>query len=173
MNKLLTVIIFIGAFLRFYQLGFNPPSLTWDEASIGYNAYSILKTGKDEYGNLFPISIRSFDDYKPPVYTYLTVPFIAALGLNEFSVRLPAAIIGVFFVVVIYFLVKELLQKWDKKFYETVSCASALFIAISPMSLQFSRAAFEGNIGLFFLMLALLLFFSCFRYGHNGDMSIK
>lgn len=155
--------ILIAVFLRFYQLGLNPPSLTWDEASIGYNAYSILKTGADEYGNKFPLSIRSFDDYKPPLYIYLTVLPIALFGLNEFSVRLPSAIIGVFSVIAIYFLVKELLQKWDKKYQELIGLVSAFFLAISPWHLQFSRAAFEGNIGLFFLILGVLLFLKGFK----------
>ena len=99
------LIILISIFLRFYKLGVNPPSLTWDEASLGYNAYSILKTGADEYGNKFPISIRSFDDYKPPLYVYLAVPSIGIFGLNEFAVRLPSAIIGILSVIAIYFIV--------------------------------------------------------------------
>lgn len=158
MNKLLILIVFVAVILRFYQLGVNPPSLTWDEASIGYNAYSILKTGADEYGTKFPLSIRSFDDYKPPLYVYLTVPTVWIFGLNEFSVRLPAAAIGILSVIAIYFLVKELLQKWDSKKQELIALTSSLFLAISPWHLQFSRAAFEGNIGIFFLLLGILFF---------------
>lgn len=158
-------IIIVAFLLRFYQLGQNPPSLDWDEASIGYNAYSILKTGADEYGNRLPLSFRSFDDYKPPLYIYLTVPSVAAFGLNEFSVRLPSAVMGVISVVVIYFLVLELLQKWEKNKREIIAFVSALFVAISPWSLQFSRAAFEGNTGLTFLLLGILLFFYGFKKG--------
>lgn len=160
---ILGLIILLGIFLRFYQLGINPPSLTWDEVSLGYNAYSILKTGSDEYGNKLPISIRSFDDYKPPLYVYLTVPIVGIFGLNEFSVRLPSAIAGVLSIIVIYFLAKEILQKWDKKYQETIALISAFFLSVSPWSLQFSRAAFEGNIGLFFLMLGILLFLKGLR----------
>ena len=163
MNKLLIVIIFVAVILRFYQLGVNPPSLTWDEASLGYNAYSILKTGADEYGNKFPLSIRSFDDHKPPLYVYLTVPAVEIFGLNEFSVRLPAAIIGVLSVIAIYFLVKELLQKWDEKTKELIALTASFFLAISPWHLQFSRAAFEGNIGIFFLMVGIILFLKGLR----------
>lgn len=146
-----TIIFLTAILLRFYQLGVNPPSLDWDEASLGYNAYSILKTGADEYGNKFPLSFRSFDDYKPPLYVYLTVPSIALFGLNEFSVRLPSAILGVLTVVVTYFLVKELLNN-------RIAFFSMFFVAVSPWSLQFSRAAFEGNIGLFFFALGILFF---------------
>ena len=74
--------------LRFTGLGDIPTGPYWDEAAIGYNAYSILETGRDEYGIPYPISFRSFNDYKPPLYIYLTVPAVALFGLNIWSVRL-------------------------------------------------------------------------------------
>ena len=158
---MLGAIVIIALFLRFYQLGINPPSLDWDEVSMGYNAYSILQTGADEYGNKFPLSIRSFDDYKPALYTYLTVPFIKIFGLNELAVRVPSAIIGVLSVLAIYFLVKELLQKWDRRYREPIALMSAFFLAISPWHLQFSRVGFEATVGLFFAVAA----FTTFLYG--------
>ena len=81
-------IVFLAAVLRLWNLGLTPPSPDWDETALGYNAYSILKTGRDEYGTFLPLSIRSFDDYKPPLYVYLTVPSVAVLvflyGLHGF-----------------------------------------------------------------------------------------
>ena len=160
---LLVLILILSIFLRFYKLGSNPPSIDWDEASIGYNAYSILKTGADEYGNRLPLSFRSFDDFKPPVYIYLTVPSVAVFGLNEFAVRLPAAVIGVLSIIAVYYLVMEILKNWDNKKKDQIALLSAFFLAISPWHLQFSRAAFEGNVGMFFLILAVLCFFKAFN----------
>ena len=162
---ILILIVLIGTFLRFYQLGTNPPSLTWDEASLGYNAYSILKTGADEYGTKFPLSIRSFDDFKPPLYVYLAIPSVKLFGLNEFSVRLPSAIAGVLSIISIYFFVKEILQKWEEKHRELIAFVSSFFFAISPWSLQFSKAAFEGSIGLLFLILGVMFFLKGLRNG--------
>ena len=97
MNKLLILIVLIGTVLRFYQLGINPPSLTWDEPALGYHAYSLAIDGKDEFGRLLPITyLESFGDYKPPVYAYLTAPFVKFLGLNEAAVRFPSALFGLF-----------------------------------------------------------------------------
>lgn len=155
---LLFFILILASFLRFYQLGHNPPSLNWDETSIGYNAYSILKTGGDEYGNFFPSSFRSFDDYKPPVYIYLAVPSIAIFGLNSFAVRLPAVMIGILFVVMMYFFIKEFFSSYDKKNIEKWALLSSFFLAISPWHLQFSRAAYEASVGVFFLFSSLLFF---------------
>ena len=160
MNKvILLLIILIASFLRLYQLDINPPSLNWDEVSHGYNAYSILKTGADEYGNKLPISIRSFGDYKAPLYEYLIVPSIYFFGLNEFSVRFPNVLFGALSVFIIFFLVCEILQAFSKKNAEQVALLSAFFLAISPWHLQFSRYAHEGTLGLFFFILGLLLFF--------------
>ncbi len=156
---LLVVIIFIAASLRFWQLGSVPPSPDWDEASLGFNAYSILHTGKDEYGQSFPIILRSFDDYKPALYAYLAIPSIALFGLNTFAVRLPSVIFGLLAVLATYFLVKELFPS-GKKFLPEIS---AFLLSISPWHLQFSRIAFESNVGLTLNILAILFFLKALK----------
>ena len=148
---ILFCIVILASVLRLYHITSNPPSLDWDEASLGYNAYSILKTGRDEYGTKFPLTIRSFDDYKPPLYVYILIPFIAILDLNEFSVRLPSALFGIFAVLITYFLVKEL-------FDEKTAMISSFLLAISPWHLQFSRAAFEANISLTCIIVGAFFF---------------
>lgn len=90
----LATIFILASLLRFSWLGEIPPSLYSDEAGQGYNAYSILKTGRDEHGEFLPVSLRSFGDWKPPLPTFLMIPFILGLGLNETAVRLPSAVLG-------------------------------------------------------------------------------
>ena len=81
----LIIIICVGIFFRFYNITTVPPSLSHDETAIAYNAYSLLKTGKDEYGVTFPLLFRSFDDYKLPGMVYSTVPFVALFGKSELA----------------------------------------------------------------------------------------
>jgi len=82
MRKILFIaILFLCLVLRFYKITEVPASLNWDEASNTYNAYSILKTAKDEYGNFLPLANRSFDDYKPPAYMYFTIPSVWIFGI--------------------------------------------------------------------------------------------
>ena len=115
-NKILVGIIIIAAILRLWRLGSNPLSLYWDEASLGYNAYSILKTARDEHGEFIPLTrFIAFGDYKPPGYIYATVPFIMFFGLNEFSIRSASAFAGVAMVLVTYFLTKELIANHQKE----------------------------------------------------------
>ncbi len=161
-DKIFLLIIFLLAFiLRFWQLGQVPQSLDWDEASLGYNAYSILKTGRDEYGSFLPLSIRSFGDYKPPLYTYLTVLPVWLFGLNEFSTRFISAFLGFLTVVVSYFLIKELFP--GKKY--NLYLIFTFLLAISPWHIQFSRVAFEANCALFFFVSGTWLFLKGLKSG--------
>ncbi len=162
MNKktvliLLVGIIILSAVLRLWQLSVVPPSPDWDEASLGYNAYSILHTGKDEYGKFLPVLLRSFDDYKPALYAYTVIPSIAIFGLTLFAVRLPSAIFGIITVFLVFILVKELFKK------DSLALLSSFLLAISPWHIQFSRVAFETNLGLFLNILGALLFIKAFK----------
>ncbi len=151
---LLLCIVVLAAILRFYQLGTNPPSLYWDEASLGYNAFSILKSGADEHGKSFPITnFAAFGDYKPPLYIYLSTIPIAIFGLSEFSIRFASAFFGTITILIAYYLAKKLFDN------EKISLLAAALFAISPWHIQLSRAAFEGNVALFFSSLGTLFFF--------------
>jgi len=154
--SLLFLILLLAGGLRLWQLGQVPPSPDWDEAALGYNAYSIMKTGRDEFGQFLPLILRSFDDYKPGLYAYLAIPTIKLFGLNTFAVRLPAALLGTLAVFLVYLLVKELFNQ--KPFAHSLALLTAFLLAISPWHLQFSRIAFESGIGLFFNLVVVLFF---------------
>src|SRR3990167_1647521 len=152
-------ILFLAFILRFYKLGEIPLSLNWDEVSNAYNGYSILKTGRDEYGSLLPLTNRSFDDYKPPIYMYLNAITVGILGLNAYAARLPSAFFGFLSVPLIYFLAKLIFEKSKKK--ELIALISMFLFSTLPWHLQFSRGGLEANLGLF----ASLAFFVFFLYG--------
>lgn len=156
----LSLIIFLASVLRFYQLGKTPISLEWDEVAIGYDAYSILKTGKDQFGKFLPLTFRSLDDYKPPIYEYATVPSVALFGLNGFGARFPSAFFGTLTVYLTFLLVKQIFErvpKFQSKSTKVALIASFL-LAVSPWHLQFSRAAFEVNLSVFITVATIASF---------------
>lgn len=156
-HYLLPLIIFLAIFLRFWQLGQNPPSLTWDEAAWGYNAYSLGIDGRDEFGRFIPLDyLESFGDFKPPVYAYLDIIPVKIFGLTEFAVRFPSAFFGILTVLISYFLTKRIF--WDSKQKELYALLASLFLAISPWHIMLSRAAFEANIATSFLVAGVWLF---------------
>ena len=154
---LLFLIVAMAAILRLYKITDNPPALYWDEVAIGYNAYSINQTGKDEWGISWPTLFRSYDDYKPPVYIYTVALFQKFLGPTDLSVRLPSAIAGILTVLFLFYLVKELTNR-----YPLAALCSAL-LATSMWHIQFSRAGFEANLALMFVVLGVWLFLLAMR----------
>ncbi|MEK7169074.1 MAG: 4-amino-4-deoxy-L-arabinose transferase, partial [Patescibacteria group bacterium] len=108
---LISLIIILAGVLRIYQLGNVPPSPDWDEVALGYDAYSIIHTGKDEFGKFLPVVLRSFDDYKPALYAYFIIPAIFMFDLTTFAVRFPSAVFGIVSVLAVFLLIREIFEK--------------------------------------------------------------
>lgn len=161
---LLFLIIVVAVFLRFFRLGQIPVSLYWDETAILVDAGSVAQSGLDMHGNhwLQPIFI-SYGDYKLPVYIWLAALTVKLFGISEFSLRLPSAIAGVLTMLLGGLIARELftdglsqLKKKTRNLYFSVGyLAVALVIAVSPWSVVFSRAGFEGHLGQFIFGLAV------------------
>lgn len=157
-KKLLFVaILAVAVILRFALLSTVPPSASLDEATIGWNAYSLLHTGKDEYGYFLPILLRAYDDYRPALYVYLVVPSIWVFGLTVWAVRLPSVVMSMVTVILTFFLTKNFLPTFKKK--ETVALLAMFLLAISPWHVYISRLGHEVNLGLTLIVVSTLLFF--------------
>jgi len=152
---LLLILVFAAA-LRLYRLGSIPPSLYSDEANQLYNAYSVLTTGKDEHGKFLPFSFRSFGDWKPPLQTYLMVPFVWLWGPSEVAARAPSAVLGVGSIVITFLLVLEL--SFGKRFRHKLALFSAFALSISPWHVLESRAAMLVVVALFFYIIGVYFF---------------
>ncbi|HEX8965860.1 MAG TPA: glycosyltransferase family 39 protein, partial [Patescibacteria group bacterium] len=153
---LLILIVAIGAFFRLWMLMSVPPSPSLDEVSLGYNAYSILHTGRDEYGNFLPLLLRAYDDYRPALYVYLVIPLIKLFGLNIFAIRLPSVILSLITIVVSYFLVFELFS--ENAYKKIIALLTSFLLAISPWSIYISRLGHEANLGLTCAVAAIYVF---------------
>lgn len=150
-NILFIFLIIISFTLRFYHLDVFPPSLNWDEVSHGYNAYSLIKTGKDQWSKSWPIfNFRAYGDYPTTLNMYLSIPFIYIFGLNDWTTRLVSALCGFGLVVISYFLGQEILKDKYKSLF------LMFLVAISPWTFFPSRAVFQSTVAQFFFMLGFL-----------------
>ncbi|KKR81039.1 MAG: hypothetical protein UU73_C0001G0188 [Candidatus Daviesbacteria bacterium GW2011_GWA1_41_61] len=147
---ILILTLFLGT--RLYKIDEIPSSVYWDEASIGYNAYSISQTGKDEWGQFLPVHFKAFGEYKLPVYIYTTALSVSAFGLNELAVRLPAVVFAFFNILLTYFIAKKISSS------KAVGLLSAFFLSISPYFFIFSRTGYEATAGLTLFLLGVLAF---------------
>lgn len=139
----LFIVLFLALFVRLYQLDQIPFGLNIDEASMGYNAYSLSQTGKDRYGQIFPVMFRSFGSFQAPLYTYFTIPFVKLFGTNILAVHLVSALSG-FIIVCCSFLIIYLGLK--KNFYMAI--VATIVVGFSPWSILFTRFGTEASLGL-------------------------
>lgn len=154
-------IITVSTILRFYQVDNIPPGLTIDESSQGYNAFSLLKTGKDRYGQSFPILFRLFDSIQVPLYTYLTIIPIFFFGNSIFSVRFISALSGVILIGITFLLFINF-EKNRKN--HSIAIISALMVAISPWAVFYSRICTEASLGVTLFILSIMFFYFSLKH---------
>ncbi|KKQ27042.1 MAG: hypothetical protein US43_C0038G0002 [Candidatus Levybacteria bacterium GW2011_GWA1_37_16] len=148
---ILGIIFLVAVLFRFINLSSYPSGFHQDEASLGYNGYSLMLTGKDDNGNKLPLYIDMFGDNRPSGYHYLTIIPIALFGLTEFATRFPGALFGSLTIFSVFFLANVIFRS------KTVGLLAALLIAVSPWHIVISRASGEAVIALFFIILGFSL----------------
>lgn len=161
----LLVIILVTLFLRTYHLSTVPPSISLDEMPFGYNAYSLVHTGRDEYGAVLPFTLRSYDDYRPALLSYLIIPSIQIFGLNAFGIRFESVILSLLTLIALYRIVLLLFKishtSPKKQLNHTARIVALVTIslyAISPWNIYLSRLALDTNAGLTFFSVGLWIF---------------
>lgn len=155
---LLFLVLIFASFLYFYKLDKIPNGFYVDEATVSYNAYSILKTGKDEWGFPFPLYFRLMGSYTPSLFIYLSAIAIKLFGYAPLVTRSLSAISTLISIIFFYLLIKKL-----KVFKLTISYpVITLFYSILPWIVFNARLGYETtlgllifNIGVFFLFLAI------------------
>lgn len=146
----LSVIMIIAILARTYNLNGLPLGLYVDEASVGYNAFSIAEIGRDEHGNVFPLFFKAFGEYKNPVFIYFAAILIKLFGPSIYILRLTSSILGI---LTVFYTYKLSNVYFDKR----VSLLAAFLLAISPWHLLFSRQAWDPSSLSLFLVLGLYL----------------
>ncbi len=141
-SKYLAIILFLAGLLRLPYLNSHMPSLYGDEIAIGYNALSIVKTGRDEFGKFMPLQFESWGDQKNPVYIYAVALVQLFTGPTPGSVRIPSALAGLIAVYLVYKLVDLF------KLGESTALISSALLAVSPWHIHISRGGYESNLAL-------------------------
>lgn len=152
MIKWLGFILALGLVLRLIMVATVPGELFGDEVDVGYQAYSLFKTGKDLYGQTLPLYIHSLSEWRAPLLMYATVPTIAVFGLNEYGVRLPEVIFGVLGIAILFLLVYKTTNSVP------LSLCTSAALSFMPWHIHYSRVAFEVILLINLLMLGTLLF---------------
>ncbi len=129
----------------------NPPGFFRDESAIAYNAYTLETTGRDEYGARFPLFIRSFGDYKSPLYVYLLAAVFRVTGPSIHAAKALSAVLGLAAVLVLFALALAISKR------RLIALAVALLAGLSPWLFEISRLVFEVAIEPVLIALLLLV----------------
>lgn len=131
------LIIFI-IFLRVYHIAVTPLGMHIDEAGLGLNAWSLASFGTDRYGNPMPVCPSNFYGEQSAFYTYFCALLVKIFGLNIYTLRMPAAVMGVLAALFAALIIKE---RWGTKGFFIGLALSGIF----PYFIASSRFALDCN----------------------------
>jgi len=152
-NLLLIAVLIFSFLIRFWRLDSNPTGFFCDEALMGIDALSILKTGKDHHGEFFPLFFKGFNyDNTSPYQVYLTVPFVGLFGLNERAVRLTPIFWSTIELLIFYLVLTHFIPK-------SIALLGTLLLSLSPWHFHISRLNMGDYYSWTFLTLTSYLFF--------------
>lgn len=153
-NWVLVLLLLVGVAVRVYEFGEVPPGMDQDEASAGYDAYSIYEYGIDRNGYHYPLIFKGFGAGQNSLHQYLSIPFIAVFGLNKYSLRAVDLLFGIIALIVLCLFVKDVFNRKTALF-------ATFLLAICPWHIMLSRWALEENLfPVFFLIANLFLIYS-------------
>jgi 4-amino-4-deoxy-L-arabinose transferase-like glycosyltransferase len=114
------------------------PGLNYDEAFDAVPAMQLLlgqpvrsprESGLHVAGSTFPLMVM---DYKGVVHTYWALPFLWALGINVFALRMSCLFLGLLTMALSYRFARQLYGPW-------VAATFLLLVALNPSFLFWSR----------------------------------
>jgi len=143
-------LLVVSFFIRIYKI--NTLSLFGDEIDVGYQAYSLLNTGKDYKGNFLPTYIQSLSESRAPLLIYASIPGIKLFGLTELGVRITPIIFGILSIFILY----KIILLYSNSF--SLAFLSSLVLSFSPWHFHYSRTSFEVTLLLSLILLGVYLF---------------
>ncbi len=154
MSFILFLLLIISSIVRTVAPTVSPPELFGDEVDVGYQAYSLLKTGKDVRNYPVPLYVHSLSESRAPLLIYATVPSILIFKNTIVGVRAPEYIFGSLAPIISVCLAYKLTR--SKK----ISLLTGFFLATLPWHIHYSRSAFEVVIMLDLIMAGTTLLLS-------------
>ncbi len=142
-------IFILSLALRLFSLNTVPFGLHTDELFAGYVGKYLLLHGQDIYGNVLPLYINKFGDFRPVGIFLLSGLSVTLFGANEFAIRLPTALIGALSIFPLFLVTKQLFNN------EKIGLVSALVLGLLPWHIILSRTTSEAVIGIFIILCAL------------------
>ena len=143
----LTILIYFVVFVKLNSFHMR----WWDESMFAVNTYEMMKNGK--IFSLYFDSLPDLYNTKPPLTSWLQIPFVKLIGYNELALRLPSALAAALSILLLFKFVAthySLLWAW----------ISALILLTSSGFIGFhtARTADSDSLLTLFLLVANIHF---------------
>ena len=149
---LFAAILLSGCLVRVFDLAGFPAGLHQDEASIGYEAYSLANFGVDRNGYSYPVYPITYGcGGGSPLMIYLNALSSKLFGSSVTVLRGTTAFFGCLTLVLFYLILRKL---WNNK----VALFGMFVLAFNPWHIMLSRWSLDSNTMPFWLCLATLVF---------------
>ncbi len=147
------IIIFIalGVIARVALFGSMPGGMNQDEAFAGYNGFSLMTSGKDNFGYHFPVYLGAWGHGMSVLNSVLMIPLMKVGGANVYTARAPQLIIGIISIYVFYKLLKKITN-------DNTALIGTLFFSICPWHIMMTRWGMDCNLLPGFLLFATYTF---------------
>jgi hypothetical protein len=154
LSLLFVIVLLVGATLYLFRLTTNPAGFFVDESSVAYNAYTISQSGKDEFGNSWPLFFQAFGDYKNPVYVYLLAAVFKVTGPGIYVARLLSAVSVLGAIALLGLLAARITN--NRQLRPLIGLLIALSALLTPWFFELARVSFEVALFPFTVVLFLL-----------------
>ena len=153
---LLILVLLAGIAVRVYNYSNNPPGLNLDEASAGYDSYSIVNYGIDRNAQSYPVHLIAWGSGQNALYAYIVAPFIKIFGLSPVTSRIGNLIFGVISLLLMFFIARKVAG------FGVALIATSIF-AVSPWGIMISRWGLPENVFPAIMTIGVYLFMLSFE----------
>jgi hypothetical protein len=127
-----------------------PPGFIRDEASVSYNAYTISQNLHDQNGGVLPLYIKSFGDYKSPLFVYLLAGVFRVTGPGKSAALATAGVVVLAAVLLLGLLA------WRRTRSLLVASATVVLAGLTPWLYDLGRTAYDTAIEPLLIVLVLI-----------------
>ncbi len=148
----------VAAFFRLHRIGTIPLEMGPD---LPLNQFNIAQILAGEY----PIFFTSHPG-REGLFFYLAAPVAAALGLSHGSIKVTSALVGILTVPAVYWLGRELYDRW-------AGVLAAGFLAISHWHIMLTRVGYRASLMPLLVALSWLFLLRGLRRGRAHDYALS
>ncbi|MBR4575031.1 MAG: glycosyltransferase family 39 protein [Lachnospiraceae bacterium] len=142
-------VLFIGTRLfRLDDVPFGQHRMHIDELGAFYDAVCLGDYGVDQFQMHFPVYFRCFGEGQNALYTYLAIIPIKLGGISIFNFRLPAVICALGAFASLFFLVRQMLDRW-------AGAIALALMTVMPVFMMSEHWGLEAYLFMSFVIISM------------------